>query len=176
MEHFAKTAFKDNGEFKPISGPAAHIHLKEGAVLKAKHKPIPIIFHFKEPVRKALWEDVKRGIITLVLVGMPTDWCNMMVISAKKIGKPQRTIDYQHLNSQCKWETHHTESPVQFALQVPPKQKKTVLDAVDGYHFMPLDKESQPLTIFITEWGRFMLPQDAPRLPCIWRCLHLEVQ
>ena len=44
----------------------------------------------------------------------------------------------------------------QLALQVPPNQKKTVLDAVDGYHSVPLDKESQPLTTFITEWGRFM--------------------
>ena len=28
--------------------------------------------------------------------------------------------------------------------------------AVDGYHSVPLDKESQPLSTFITEWGRFM--------------------
>ena len=71
------------------------------------------------------------------------------------------TIDYQHLNSQCK---HHTGSPFQLALQVPPKQKKTVLDAVDGYHSVPLDKTSQPLTTFITEWGRFMylrMPQGS---------------
>ena len=79
-----------------------------------------------------------------------------MVITAKKNGKPWRTIDYQHLNSQCKRETHHTGSPFQLALQVPPNQKKTVLDAVDGYHSVPLSKESQPLTTFITEWGRFM--------------------
>ena len=56
--------------------------------------------------------------------------------------KPRRTIDYQHLNSQCKWETHHTGSPFQLTLQVPPKQKKTVLDAVDGYHSVLLDKDS----------------------------------
>ena len=85
-------------------------------------------------------------------VGMPTDWCSTMVITAKKHGKPRRTIDYQHLNSQCKRKTHHTGSPFQLALQVPPNQKKTVLDAVDGYHSVPLDKASPPLTTFITEW------------------------
>ena len=40
--------------------------------------------------------------------------------------------------------------------------KKNIFDAVDGYHAMALDKKSQPLTTFITEWGYFMhlrLPQ-----------------
>ena len=157
-----------------MSGPTAHIHLKEGAVPKGRHSPIPMPFHLKEPVRQALWEDVKRSIITSVSVGMPTDWCNTMVITAKKNGKPQRTIDYQHLNSQCKQETHHTGSPFQLTLQVPPKQKKTVLDAVDGYHSVLLDKDSQPLTTFITEWGRFMylrMPQGylAPGDAYSWR-------
>ena len=156
LEHSAKTAFKNNREFPPMSGTIAHIHLKEGAVPKARHSPIPVSFHLKEPVRQALWEDVKRGIITPVPVGMPTDWCSTMVIIAKKNGKPRRTIDYQHLNSQCKRETHHTGSLFQLALQVPPKQKKTVLDAVDGYSSVLLDKDSQPLTTFITGWGRFI--------------------
>ena len=52
-----------------------------------------------------------QRIITPMPIGMPTDWCSMMLITAKKNGKPRRTIDYQHLNSQCKWETHHTGSP-----------------------------------------------------------------
>ena len=143
LQHFANTSFRKNGEFPPMSGPAAHIHLKEGAVPKARHNPIPVPFHFKEPVRQALWEDMKRGIITPVPVDMPTDWCRTMVITAKKNGKPQRTIDYQHLHSQCIWETHHTGSLFQLTLQVLPNQKKTVLDAVDGYHSVPLDKESQ---------------------------------
>ena len=73
LEHFAKTAFKNNREFPQMSGPAAHIHLKDGAVPKARHSLIPVPFHLKEPVRQALWEDVKRGIITPVPIGMPTD-------------------------------------------------------------------------------------------------------
>ena len=156
LQHFASTSFRKNGKFPPMSGPAAHIHLKEGTVPKARHNPIPVPFHFKEPVRQALWEDVKRGVITPVPVSMPTDWCSTMVITAPKNGKPRRTIDNQHLNSQCKHETHHTGSPFQLALQVLPNRKKTVLDAVDESHSVLLNKESRPLTTFITEWGRFM--------------------
>ena len=67
-------------------GPTTHIHLKEGAVPKARHNQIPVHFHFKEPVRQAIWEDVKKGIITPVPFGMPTDWCSTMVITAKTNG------------------------------------------------------------------------------------------
>ena len=51
---------------------------------------------------------------------------------------------------------HHCQSLFQLVCQVPPNTKKTVLDAVDGYHAKELDEESQPLTIFITEWGRYI--------------------
>ena len=47
------------------------------------------------------------------------------------------------------------------ACQIPSNTKKVnpkVLDAVDGFHAILLDKESQPLT-FITEWGRYMYLQ-----------------
>ena len=91
-----------------MSGPDAHIHLKEGAVTKTRHNSILVAFHFKEPVRQAFWEDVERDIIAPVPVGMPTNWYSTMVITAKKNGNPQRTVDYQHLNSRCKRETHHT--------------------------------------------------------------------
>ena len=101
-------------------------------------------------------QDIERGILKQVPIGSPTDWCSTMVITTKKDGWPRRTIDYQFLNLQCKRETHHTASLFQLAMQVPPNTKKTVLDAVDGYHSVILDEESQPLTTFIMEWVRFM--------------------
>ena len=74
----------------------------------------------------------------------------------------KKTVDLQNLNAQCLCETHHTQSPFQTASSIPPNTWKTVSDAVDGYHAITLNKESQPLTTFITEWGRYMylrLPQ-----------------
>ena len=77
LENFAKMAFNKDGVFPTMSGSATHIHLKERAV--PRHKPIPVPFHFKEPVRQALWKDVEKGIIAAVPMGMPTDWCSTMV-------------------------------------------------------------------------------------------------
>ena len=113
--------------------------------------------------QKAFWNNVKRGIITPIPIGTLTDLCSIIVITAKKNGKPKRTVDSQHLNSHNEQETHHTSSPFQQVLQAPPNTKKTVLDAVDGYHSIPLDEESQPLITSIMEWGHFMylrMPQE----------------
>ena len=89
LEKFAKTTFNKDGIFTAMSGPVAHIHLKEGAIPKARHNTIPVPFHFMELVKRALWKDVERGIITPVPVGMPTDWCSTMVITAKNNGNPR---------------------------------------------------------------------------------------
>ena len=151
---FSKTG-KD-GKFPHLSGPPAHVHLKTPAFPRARHCPIPVPFHLKQSVKNALDEDVSRGIIKPVPLGTPTEWCSTMVVTSKKDGRPRRTVDYQHLNDQCLRETHHQQSPFNLAMQVPSGSYKTVLDAVDGYHSVLLDEESQPLTTFITEWGRFM--------------------
>ena len=125
--------------------PPACIHLKPDAIPYARHTPIPIPHHWKAAIKKSLDDDVRKGIIK------PVEWCSPMVVSKKKDGSPRRTIDLQRLNAQTLRETHHCQSPFQLASQIPPNTYKTVIDAVDGYHAIPLAPESQPLTTFITE-------------------------
>ena len=61
----------------------------------------------------------------------------------KKDGRPRDTVDLPKLNAQCARETHHCQSPFQLACQVPTQTKKTVLDAVDRFHAIPLDDSSK---------------------------------
>ena len=85
-----------------------------------------------------------------------------MIVTVKKDGCPRITVDLQHLNSQCLQETYHNPSAFQMHARFHPIQKKLVLNAADGFHAILLNKESQTLTTFITEWGRYMylqLPQ-----------------
>ena len=82
--------------------------------------------------------------------------------SAKKDGSLRRTVDYKNLNSQCDRETHHCQPPFTLATQIPPNVKKTIFDAVDGYHAIPLHRDSKHFTTFITPWGAYRycrLPQ-----------------
>ena len=155
-EQFATTAFDNSAPFPSLSGPPAHIHLQPNAIPYARHTPIPVPHHWKAKVKESLDRYVQRGIIAPVPIGTPVTSCSPMVVVSKEDGSPRCTIDFQRLNAQCQRETHHTSTPFQLASQVPANTKKSVVDAVDGFHSVALDAESQPLTTFITEWGRFM--------------------
>ena len=156
-DQFASSAYNKSTPFSSMSTPPAHIHLKPDAKPYARHSPIPVPYNWKAEVKASLDRDVVRGIIKLVVpIGTSVEWCSTMVIIQKKNRSPRRTVDLQHLNSQCLRETHHCQSPFQLACQIPPNTEKTVLDAVDGHHTIELNEESQPLTTFITEWGHYM--------------------
>ena len=94
LDQFAATVFDNSGKFPAMSSSPAHIHLKEVATPKAKHNLIPVSYHYKEEVKKAFWDDLKRGLIAHIPIGTSTDWCSTMVITAKKNGKPRRMEDY----------------------------------------------------------------------------------
>ena len=167
LEQYIKNAFKtstfnNSPPFPSMETVPAHIHLKDNPVPFAQHVPIPVPYHYKQQVKASLDRDVARGIIKPVPIGTPVEWCAPMVTVEKNDGTPRRTIDFQRLNAQSLRETHHTLPPFHLASQIPPNTYKTVVDATDGYHGILLDEESQLLTVFITEWGRYMylrLPQ-----------------
>ena len=100
IEAFADTAFNANAEpFPCMSGPPAHIHLKPDAQPHARHSPIPIPLNWKDIIKDYLDDLVRRGIIKPVPIGMPVLWCALMVIIAKRNGKPRCTVDLQRLNA-----------------------------------------------------------------------------
>ena len=124
--------------------------------------PIPVPIHWQDEVKADLDRDVRLEVIEPVPVGEPVTWCHRMVVCSKKSGKPRCTVDFQPLNAHATRETHHTQSPYHQVRSVPPSTKKTVCDAWNGYHSVPLCTEDRHLTTFITPWGRYRyctLPQ-----------------
>lgn len=81
--------------------------------------------------------------------------CHRMVITRKHDGGPRRTVDLSPLNRHCSWETHSTRSPFQLARSVALNSWKTVTDAWNGYHSVPIREEDRHLMTFITPIGRF---------------------
>lgn len=138
-----------------MEGPPLRLMVDSDVQPVAHHKPIPVPIHWQDDVKAGLDQDCRLGVIEEVPPSTPVTWCHRMVISPKKNGKPRRTVDLQDLNAHATRETHHTQSPFQQARSVPRHTKKTVCDAWNGYHAVPLHPDDRHLTTFITPWGRY---------------------
>ena len=88
-------------------------------------------------------------------MGEPSEWCHRMIIVRKPDGKPRRTVDLSPLNKHCLRETHHVQPPFQQAKSIPPRTWKTVTDAWNGYHSVPIHPEDRHLTTFLMPWGTY---------------------
>ena len=135
--------------------PPLRIMVDPNATPIAYHTPIPVPLHWRDDVKAGLERDVRLGVLEPVPIGEPVTWCHRMVVVAKKTGKLRRTVDYQPLNKHATRETHHTQSPFHLALSVPHGTKKTVFDAWNGYHSVPLHPDDKHFTTFLTPWGRY---------------------
>jgi len=129
--------------------------IDEDAESTSFHSPIPVPIHWQDQVKADLDRNVRLGVIEPVPIGEPVTWCHRMVVCAKKNGPPRRTVDFQPLNTHVTRETHHTQSPYHQVRSVPLSSNKTVSDAWNGYHSIPLREKDRHLTTFITPWGRY---------------------
>jgi len=138
-----------------MDGPPMKLMVDPNAEPVAHHTPVPVPLHWRDAVKAGLDHDVQLGVLEPVPIGEPVTWCHRMVVCPKKNGQPRRTVDFQALNAHATRETHHTPSPFHQARSVPNGKKKTVFDAWNGYHSVPICREDRHLTTFITPWGRY---------------------
>ena len=149
---------------KGVTGPDLKLHLDPNAEPKAVHIPSKVPLHWEEKVKQQILDDVNLGVLEQVPHGQPSKWCHRMVVTRKPDGSPRRTVDMSALNKVCLRETHHVKPPFQQARSIPPNTWKTVTDAWNGFHSVPLAEEDRHLTTFITPWGRYqyrMAPQGS---------------
>ena len=138
-----------------MSGPPLEIHISESAQPRVCHTPAPIPLHWQGQVEADLKRDEALGILERVPFGVPVTWCHRMVVTRKHDGTPRRTVDLSPLNKYCKRETHSAGSPFHLARRIPCNTWKTVTDAWNGYHSVPLRPSDRHLTTFITPFGRW---------------------
>lgn len=131
------------------------LHVDPDARPVAVHKPALVPIHWREKVYNDLERDVQIGVLEKVSPNTPVTWCSRMVITAKSDGNPRRTVDLQPQNRHSVRQTHHVQSPFHLAVRVPQNTIKTVTDAWNGYHSVPIREEDRHITTFITPWGRY---------------------
>ena len=138
-----------------MTGPEIYFHVDADAVPRAGHTPAPVPLHWLDAVKEQLESDVAMGVLEKVPIGEPSLWCHRMVITPKSDGSPRRTVDLSPLNAFCLRETHHIQSPFKQAKKVPPNSWKSVTDAWNGFHSVPIRAADRHYTTFITPWGRY---------------------
>ena len=119
----------------------------------AKTKPRPIPIHLQDRVKALLDRFVRLGSLRKAPFNVPVPWCHDLVITEKKDGTLRLTVDLQNLNAYAERELHHTQSPFHQARIIPSNMKKTVSDAWNGYHSLPIREEDRHYTRFCTPWG-----------------------
>ena len=157
LERYASSTFNTcpHRPLQQMAGPPIEIHLDQFAKPRVCHTARPVPIHWQERVRQDLMRDEAPGVIEKVPYGEPVTWCHRMVVTRKHDGTPRRTVDLSPLNKYCRRETHAGESPFILARRVPGNTWKSVTDAWNGYHSVPLRKSDRHLTTFITPFGRY---------------------
>ena len=145
-----------DGVIRAMPGEQYKIVLRTDAVPHAVRAPRRVPFALREPLRLELETLQRDGIITPVTE--PTDWCAPIVVAQKKSGGVRLCVDLSKLNSSVRRELYQTNTPAECVASIIASEARwfAVFDAQKGYHQCPLDVASQPLTTFITPFGRYM--------------------
>ena len=127
----------------------------------AVHTAAVVLLHWQQKVQADLIRDAALEVIEKVPYVKLVTWCHRMVLTKKHDGTPRRTVNLSPLNKFCQRETFGTESPFNLVRRIPPNTWKTVTDASNGNHSVPLRPEDQHLTTFITPFGRWRYKRAA---------------
>ena len=157
LSYYASTTFNvcEHQPLPMMKCEPLKLFLNPNAKPVAVHKPAVVPIHWQDRVYADLERDVALGVLEKVGPNTPVTWCSRMVVTSKADGTPRRTVDLQPQNRQSVRQTHHTSTPFKLAEQIPKGTKKTVTDAWNGYHSIPLCEEDRHITTFITPWGRY---------------------
>ena len=158
LDYYGASSFNtcEHQPLRMMQGEPMRLYIDPDAKPLAVHKPALVPIHWQEKVFRDLERDVRLGVLEKVAPNTPATWCSRMVVAAKADGSPRRTVDLQHLNRHSVRQTHHVQSPFHLADRVPQNTFKTVTDAWNGYHSVPINPGDRHPTTFITPWGRYM--------------------
>ena len=175
QEHMAsmKSSFPkvfDISTLREMSGGEMKIELTDDAVPFAITAPRSIPFCWRDEVKKQLDDLQQKGIIEPV--HHPTDWCHPLVPVPKRstdgsVSGCRLTVDFTKLNKYVKRPIHPVRGTHDAVASIERGARFfTKMDSKSGYHQVPIRKEDQDLTTFLTPWGRFRYRRAVMGLTC----------
>ena len=158
LDTFSSSTFNqcENQPLPMMKGPPVRITLKDGATpVFQKSGSVPA--HMEEKAKENLDRDERLGVIKKLDPNTPTEWCARLVWATKPNGDLRRTIDLTGLNKASKRQLHMTTTPFQQASKVPEGTLKTVMDAWNGYHSVPVHEDDRKYLNFGTQFGTYQM-------------------
>ena len=146
--------FSEDTTLREMNSKPMKIYLKDDVVPFALPVPRQIPLAFRRMAKTELDQLVQAGVIAPVIEA--TDWVHPMVVVPKPNGGIRLCIDLQKLNKYVRRPYHPSKSPAEAISNITSSSKFfSTLNATKGYWQVPLEKESQDFTTFITPFGRF---------------------
>ena len=154
LEEYADVFDNEDKPLPPMDGPPMQIELAQEAQPVCHTNPRPIPFAMRDEVKNLLDGLVKKQV--LAKVEEPTEWVHPMTVVRKPSGKLRLCVDLRGLNKYVLRPHHPTRAPRDTIADIPADTHWfSTFDASCGYFQVPLHEDSQPLTTFITPWGRY---------------------
>ena len=136
-----------------LKGDPVQIKLVEEArsycVSTARRVPIPLLPKVKKELSRMENLDVIETITE------PTEWCAPMVPVIKKNGDVRICVDLKRLNQSVLRERYIIPTREEVLSELSSAKVFTSLDGASGFWQIPLDKDSQKLTTFISPFGQY---------------------
>ena len=142
------------GKVKPEAAPEYAISMKPDAkpfaVAAPRRVPVPYLKKVEGELERLKELDVIRPVTN------PTQWCAPIVVVPKdKTDTVRICVDLTKLNEGVMRENFPLPSTDQLLAQLEGAKVFSKLDCNSGFYQIPLAKESEELTTFITPFGRF---------------------
>ena len=119
------------------------------AIAVPRQVPIPL----RKETERELQRMERNGVISRV--EDPTEWCAPMVVTPKSCGKVRVCVDLTKLNQFVQRENHPLPTTDTTFANLAGARYFSRLDANSGFWQIKLSERSNPLTTFITPWGRY---------------------
>ena len=108
-----------------------------------------------EPLKHEIDQMLDLGIIRKLDINEATDWCHNLVLVHKPNGKLRVYLDPRTINKALCFNVHNARTFQDMMSTIRRITKVSQIDANCGFWTLPMDENSQLLTMFNTPWGRY---------------------